>query len=105
MPRGEPSRMPTRAQSSGAGAWVMMYLGMEMEKSFWPDSTGAGVGLKELTNIGLLAAIPLRKFIHTSSVAKIFASFRPTSQLMVVACEEGSCMTILSRHFGSARSL
>ena len=83
----------------------MMYLGMEIAISFSPLSTGAGVGLKELTNIGLLAASPLRKSIHSSSVANILASFRPTSQEMVVACVDGSGMTILSRHFGSARSL
>src|SRR5665647_1900948 len=104
-PRGVPSRTPVLAQSSGACGWVMMYLGMEIAMSFSPLSTGSGVGLKELTNIGLLAASPLRKSLHSLSFAKIPASFRPTSQEMVVACEEGSGMTILSRHFGLARSL
>src|SRR5512135_1368178 len=104
-PRGVPRRRPVLAQSSGAFAWVMMYLGIEIAMSFSPLSTGAGVGLKELTNIGLFAASPLRKSIHSLSLANTPASFRPTSQEMVVACEEGSGMTILSRHFGFARSL
>src|SRR5450759_189391 len=105
MPRGVPSRTPVLAQSSGAGAWVMMYLGREIAMSFSPLSTGAGVGLKELTNIGLLAASPLRKSLHSLSLAKIPASFSPTSQERVVACAAGSGMTILPCHFGRARSL
>lgn len=68
---------------------VTMYLGMEIARSFSPLSTGAGVGPKDLTNIGLLAASPLRKFIQASSLPKILFSFNPTSQQMVVAWEEG----------------
>jgi hypothetical protein len=39
----------------------MMYFGMEIAISFSPLSTGAGVGLKDFTNIGLLAASPGRQ--------------------------------------------
>src|SRR5512136_3218295 len=104
IPRGVPNMgCSTLAQSRGAGALVMMYFGMEMAISFSPLSTGAGVGPKELTNMGLFAASPLRNFIQASSEEKT-RSFRPTSQEMVVAWEEGSAMTIFPCHFGSARS-
>src|SRR5512139_3201096 len=104
IPRGVPSRgCSILAQSSGAGALVMMYLGMEIPISFSPLSMGAGVGPKELTNIGLLAASPLTNFIQASSVEKTF-SFRPTNHEMVVAWEVGLAITIFPRHFGSVRS-
>ena len=104
MPRGVPSKgCDTWAQSSGAGALVMMYLGMEMAISFSPLSTGAGVGPKERTNMGLLAASPFKKSIQAASEGKTF-SFNPTSQEMVVAWEAGLAMTILSRHLGSVMS-
>ena len=93
----------TLAQSSGAGALVTMYFGMEMPISFSPLSIGAGVGPKEATNIGLLAASPLRNFLHSASDLITF-SLSPTSQEMVVGWEAGSAMTILSFHFGSVRS-
>jgi len=96
IPRGVPRMVSTRTQSRGAGAWEMMYLGMEMAMSFSPLSTGRGEGPKDLTNMGLLAARPLTNFIHSASEAKIPDSFIPTSQEMVVAWEDGSGMTILS---------
>ena len=81
----------------------MMYFGIEMPISFSPLSIGAGVGPKEATNIGLLAASPLRNFIHSASDLMTF-SFSPISQEIVVGWEEGSAMTIFPFHFGSVRS-
>src|SRR5690606_39091968 len=89
-------------QASGAGALVMMYLGMEMAMRFSPLSIGAGVGPKEATNMGWLAARPLTNAIHSSSVLKT-NSLSPTSQEMVDACVAGSAMTIWFFHLGSAR--
>src|SRR5574337_132896 len=104
MPRGVPSMgWLTRAQSSGAGALVTMYFGMEMPISFSPLSIGAGVGPKEATNIGLLAASPLTNFIQASSDLKTF-SRSPMSQPMVVGWEVGLPITILPRHLGSVMS-
>src|SRR5512139_2302210 len=104
IPRGVPrSGCSTLAQSKGAGALVKMYLGIEIPISFSPLSMGAGVGPKELTNIGLLAANPLMNFIQAFSVGKT-CSFNPTNQEMVVAWVVGLAMTIFPRHFGSVRS-
>ena len=103
MARGVPISGVTRAQSSGAGALVTMYLGIEIPMSFSPLSIGAGVGPKEATNIGLFAARPSRNLRHSASVLKTF-SLRPMSQAMVVAWLAGFAITILSFHFGSARS-
>jgi hypothetical protein len=60
-----------------------MYLGIEIPTSLSPLSMGAGVGPKELTNIGLLAAKPLTNVIQASSVEKTF-SFNPTSHEMYI---------------------
>src|SRR3990172_10098685 len=98
--RGVPSRgCVTLAHSSGAGAFVMMYLGMEMPISFSPLSIGAGVGPREATNMGLLAASPFTNFIHSASDLKTF-SLSPISQPMVVAWLAGFGMTILFLHLG-----
>src|SRR5512142_1464731 len=89
MPRGVPIiGWETRAQSRGAGALVMMYFGMEMPISFSPLSIGAGVGPKEATNMGLLAARPFRNFIHSASDLMTF-SFKPMSHEIVVGCDAG----------------
>src|SRR5690606_13112648 len=90
-------------QASGAGALVMMYLGIEMATSFSPLSMGAGVGPNEATNIGLLAARPFTNCIQSSSLLKTF-SFRPTNQPIVDGWLDGFAITILSFHLGSARS-
>src|SRR5487761_2242709 len=104
MARGVPIRgWDNLAQSSGAGALVMMYLGMEMPISFSPLSIGAGVGPKEATNMGLLAASPFTNFIHSASDLNTF-SLSPMSQAMVVAWLAGLAMTILFFHLGSVRS-
>src|SRR5574340_1530862 len=98
MPRGVPIMgWETFAQSRGAGALVMMYLGIEMPISFSPLSIGAGVGPNEATNMGLLAASPLRNFIHSASDLMTF-SLSPMSQEMVVGWEAGSAMTIFPFH-------
>ena len=67
---------------------MTMYLGMEIPMSFSPLSTGAGVGPKEATNMGLLAASPFTKAIQASSDSNTF-SFSPTSHEMVVAWVDG----------------
>jgi len=76
---------PRGPQSSGAGAFVTMYFGIEIPMRFSPLSIGAGVGPKEATNIGRFAASALTKFIQSASEAKTFFSFNPTNHEIVDA--------------------
>src|SRR5690606_2383851 len=106
IPRGVPNiGSDTLAQSSGAGANVTMYLGMEMPICISPEAIGPGVGPKEATSMGRLAARPLMKSHQASSEPKTSWSSRPTSHWMVVACDAGLAMTILPAHLGSVRSM
>jgi len=73
IPRGVPIMGWRPLPISGAGALVMMYLGMEMPISFSPLSIGVGVGPKEATNMGLLAASPLTNFSHSASDLMTFS--------------------------------
>ena len=72
------------AQSSGAGAFVIMYFGMEIPMGFSPLAMGAGVGPKEATNMGLFAARPFRNVRHSVSLLLKTCSLSATSQEIVV---------------------